>query len=93
MADISTVDEGVNAAKCGVDLVGTTLSGYTDYSPKTDGPDFELVEKLLHRCGGGFHHVDKDIVLIHDRPAEGQRVQIVGERLHGLLTQDGRSRF
>ena len=46
LADISTYEEGMAAAKLGADAISTTLSGYTPYSPQLSGPDVELVTAL-----------------------------------------------
>lgn len=57
MADISTVEEGINCATLGADIISTTLAGYTDESGEpTIGPDFGLLSKLVRMS-------DKPVIL------------------------------
>ncbi len=47
MADCSTYEECVKAQDMGFDIVSTTLCGYTPYSEKIEGPDFDLLKKCV----------------------------------------------
>ncbi len=50
LADVSTIDEAIQAWRYGADIVATTLSGYTEYTKhKLNGPDFELVECIVKK--------------------------------------------
>lgn len=51
MADISTLEEGLNAKGLGADIISTTLAGYTLESANSPAnePDFELLKQLVEQ--------------------------------------------
>lgn len=49
MADVSTLQEGLQAESLGVDLISTTLSGYTEDTRHLKLPNIHLVRQLSRR--------------------------------------------
>jgi len=47
MADVATFRQGVEAARLGFDMVGTTLCGYTKETQNCKGPAFDLARRLV----------------------------------------------
>ncbi|MEG0071398.1 MAG: N-acetylmannosamine-6-phosphate 2-epimerase [Raoultibacter sp.] len=47
MADCACIEDVCRAAAAGVDIISTTLAGYTDDRPKTVGPDLDFVQEAL----------------------------------------------
>ena len=47
MADISNLDEAIEAEKAGVDYVGTTMNGYTPYTTVSKKFDPSLVKEIV----------------------------------------------
>jgi N-acylglucosamine-6-phosphate 2-epimerase len=51
MADCSSEEEGMHAAELGFDFIGTTMSGYTEYTNGKTLPDAALVKALVENSG------------------------------------------
>ncbi|RDY28954.1 N-acetylmannosamine-6-phosphate 2-epimerase [Romboutsia weinsteinii] len=51
MADISNYEEAILAKEYGADCVSTTLAGYTPYTECLEGPDLELMKRLVKELG------------------------------------------
>ena len=67
MADISTLAEGLAAQDAGADMVSSTLSGYTPYSPQQEMPDLDLVGALAQALtipvfAEGRYHTPEQVV-------------------------------
>ena len=48
---IANVEEGMEAAALGFDLIGTTMASYTPYTRGCPLPPFDMIEYLVKNCG------------------------------------------
>lgn len=94
MADIATVEEGIFAAKSGlVDIVSTTLNGYTRESidQKTEKPNVEIIKELKKEIdipvnGEGRIWTVEDMQLVLDAGADMVTIGTAITRPH-LITE------
>ncbi len=87
MADIATLEDGINAWKAGADLVGTTMNGYTAETEgvSKSGPNLSLLHELSQAVdipviGEGRIHTPEQAV---EALRSGAFAVVVGERLRG----------
>ncbi len=65
MADVASLQQGLNAAELGVDLISTTLYGYTEETRRSQGPGLRLLRDLVRKVDvpvileGRVHHPDQ----------------------------------
>lgn len=52
MADCGSVGDAEAALAAGADILGTTLAGYSGERPKTEGPDWEVVDQVVAVASG-----------------------------------------
>jgi putative N-acetylmannosamine-6-phosphate epimerase len=50
MADIATIEQALAAETWGAEYVASTLAGYTDDAPATEGPDLDLLAAMTRQC-------------------------------------------
>ncbi len=81
MADCGCVEDVRRAVRADVDIVSTTLAGYTPDREKTEGPDLEFLKQALEAssdipvfCEGRLHTPEQ----AHDALAAGAWAVVVG---------------